>query len=126
MIDDLVIEPMAEKLILWRCLHGGPISRDTIDEFPTDDAALWERCRARNEPLLSKLTEVYGACAIVAREGDQIAGQLRFYPKAVWEMEGAGLLCLQQDPPQGRSPTSLRCTSHRGRSSKTRRSRCTA
>ena len=61
----------------------------------------WARYRDRNTTLLSKLTQVYGACAIVARDGDDIAGQLRFYPKAVWEMGGAGLLCLQQDSPAG-------------------------
>ena len=101
MIEDIVIKPMTEDFILWRCLHGGPLSRDTIDQWSSDDKMPWERYRARNKALLSKLTEVYGACATVAREGDKIAGQLRFYPKAVWDMDGAGLLCLQQDHPAG-------------------------
>jgi hypothetical protein len=101
MTDDIVTEPMTEEFILWRCLHGGPLSRDTIEQWPQDDKMPWERYRRRNKVLLLKLTEVYGACAIVAREGDEIAGQLRFYPKAVQEMEGAGGLCLQQDHPTG-------------------------
>ena len=101
MIEDIVVEPMTEDFILWRCLHGGPLSRDTIDQWSPDDKMPWERYGARNKALLSKLTEVYGACAIVAREGDKVAGQLRFYPKAVWDMERAGFLCLQQDPPAG-------------------------
>jgi GNAT superfamily N-acetyltransferase len=61
----------------------------------------WDRYRVRNKALLHKLTEVYGACAIVARQGPKIVGQLRFYPKAIWQTKGAGLLCLQQDYPAG-------------------------
>ena len=61
----------------------------------------WARYRDRNAPLLMKLTRTYGACAIIARDADQIVGQLRFYPKAVCGMEGAGGLCLQQDYPAG-------------------------
>jgi len=95
------MEPMTRDFILWRCLHSGPLSHDTIDQWSPDDKVPWERYRIRNRALLSKLTEVYGACAILAREEDRIVGQLRFYPKAVCEMEGAGWLCLQQDHPAG-------------------------
>jgi hypothetical protein len=101
MIEDITVAPMTEDFILWRCLHSGPLSRHTIGQWPPDDKTPWERYRARNTALLSKLTQVYGACAIVAREGDEIAGQLRFYPKAVQQMDGAGGLCLQQDHPAG-------------------------
>jgi hypothetical protein len=31
MIEDIVVEPMTEEFILWRCLHGGPLSCKTID-----------------------------------------------------------------------------------------------
>lgn len=96
-MEQIVIEPMTEEFILWRCLHSGPVTRDTIDQFPSDNPLPWERYRKRNLPLLSKLTQVYGCCAIVARVGEAIVGQLRFYPKAVCGMEGAGDLCLQQD-----------------------------
>ena len=61
----------------------------------------WERYRIRNTRLIERLTDSYGACAIVASRGEEIVGQLRFYPKAVWEMPGAGYLCLQQDHPAG-------------------------
>ena len=95
MIDDVVVEPMTEKFILWRCLHGGPLSRDTINQsagkMPGD------RYRKRNISLLKKISRIYGACAIIARDGDKIVGQLRFYPKAICNLEGAGGLCLQQD-----------------------------
>jgi len=101
MIDDVAIEPMTDALLLWRCLHHGPVSRDTIDQWPSTGEVPWERCRTRNLPLLAKLTRTYGACAIVARDGEQIVGCLRFYPKVVCGMADAGGLCLQQDPPAG-------------------------
>jgi hypothetical protein len=101
MVDDVVIEPMTEAFILWRCLHGGPVSRGTVDQWPADSPLAWEHYRQRNIPLLLKLTRAYGACAILAREGERIVGHLRFYPKAVWALVGAGGLCLQQDSPSG-------------------------
>jgi GNAT superfamily N-acetyltransferase len=69
--------------------------------LPDNTQLPWERYRARNRSFLAKLSAVYGAYAVVARQGDLIVGQLRFYPKAVWDMAGAGYLCLQQDHPWG-------------------------
>jgi GNAT superfamily N-acetyltransferase len=103
MRPDVIIEPMTEKFLLWRCLHSGPLSGRTIDRWPEDGGLDWEGYRARNIPLLKKLTQAYGSCAILARNGDQIVGQLRFYPKVIWDMENAGELCLQQDFPSGPS-----------------------
>lgn len=100
MIDDLAIEPAGEEFLPWRCLHHGPLSRRTIDKCPGGDLP-WERYRARNLPLLAKLTRTFGTCAIIARTGDRIVGCLRFYPRAVVEMPGAGGLCLLQDHPSG-------------------------
>jgi|SaaInl7_200m_RNA_FD_contig_21_2482284_length_926_multi_7_in_0_out_0_1 GNAT superfamily N-acetyltransferase len=100
-IEDVVVEPMTEEFILWRCLHDGPLSRDTINQWPSASTLPLIRYRDRNTPLLMKLTRTYGACAIIARDADQIVGQLRFYPKAVCDMEGSGGLCLQQDHPSG-------------------------
>ena len=94
MLEDVVVEPMTEDFILWRCLHGGPLSRKTIDQWPD--------YRSRNRPLLKKLIQTYGTCAIVARDGEKVVGQLRFYPKVVRAMNG-GWLCLQQDQPAGPS-----------------------
>jgi GNAT superfamily N-acetyltransferase len=101
MVEDVVVEPMTEKFILWRCLHGGPLSRDTIDQCLPGGTMPLACYRDRNTSLLAKLTKTYGSCAILARDGDQIVGHLRFYPKAVCDMEGAGGPCLQQDPPAG-------------------------
>lgn len=101
MHENLVLEPMSEEFILWRCLHGGPLSRDTIDQWSSVDNMPWDCYRKRNTPLLIKLTKTYGACAILARDGDRVVGHLRFYPSAISKMVGAGGLCLQQDPPNG-------------------------
>lgn len=101
MAKDIVIEPMTEEFLLWRCLHFGPLSGRTLDRWPSDSQIDWELYRARNVPLLEKLTRIYGACAILARVGDRIVGQLRFYPKFVCNLQGAGGLCLLQDFPNG-------------------------
>ena len=100
MIDDVVIEPMTKDFVLWRCLHDGPLSSDTIDQWPPASKMPWDRYRQRNSRLLTKLTETYGACAIIARDGDKIVGHLRFYPKAICGPGCAGC-CLQQDAPAG-------------------------
>lgn len=101
MLEDVVVEPMTEEFILWRCLQGGPLSHDTIDRWPPEGEMPWERYRKRNRPLLVELTRTYGACAIIARDGDRVVGHLRFYPKAIGDRVGAGGLCLQQDHPAG-------------------------
>ena len=101
MIEDVVVEPMTEEFILWRCLHGGPLSSNTIDQLSSAGKMPWEHYRERNKPLLVKITRTYGACAIIARDGDEIVGLLRFYPKAICELESAGGLCLQQDHTAG-------------------------
>jgi GNAT superfamily N-acetyltransferase len=101
MIEEVVVEPMTEECVLWRCLHGGPLSRHTIDQWSSADEMPWERYRVRNMSLLMKITRTYGACAILARDGEEIVGQLRFYPKVICDMEGAGGMCLQQDHPAG-------------------------
>lgn len=101
MVEDVVVEPMTEEFILWRCLHGGPLARHTIDKWSSADKMPWDRYRKRNIPLLIKITRTYGACAIIARDGSEIVGQLRFYPKAICNMDGAGCMCLQQNHPAG-------------------------
>jgi hypothetical protein len=101
MLDNLVVEPMGQDFLLWRCLHGGPVSRRTIESLPPNPEVEWAYVRARNIPLLEKLTRTYGSCAILARDGDDVVGTLRFYPKALLSFgEGAGF-CLQQRPPAG-------------------------
>ena len=101
MIEDVVVEPMTEEFLLWRCLHDGPLSCKTIDLLPETFRLQLEYFRERNVPLLRKIIQTYGTCAILARDGDKVVGQLRFYPKVVLAMHSSGYLCLQQDPPDG-------------------------
>ncbi len=99
----VLIEPMTEDFILWRCLHNGPLTQESIDQWPSDDKKAFDQFRERNTSLLRKITRIYGACAIIARDGEEIIGQLRFYPKAICDLNKAGGICLQQDHPAGPS-----------------------
>jgi len=98
----LIIEPMGEDFILWRCLHGGPLNAKTIESPQAHPDIDWPLTRARNVPLIKKLMQIYGTCAIVARDGAKVVGTLRFYPKALCEFgEGGAAFCLQQRYPAG-------------------------
>lgn len=109
MIEDVVVEMMGRDFLLWRCLHGGPLNRQTIDQPRPHPACPWPEFRARNIPLLEKLTATYGACAVVARDGDRIVGMLRFYPKAICSLAEPGPgLCMQQKHPAGPSDDLVR------------------
>ena len=93
---------MSSELVLWRCLHGGPLTKETVDEPEPHPRVPWDQLRVRNLPLLTKLTETYGSCAVIARDGEHVVGQLRFYPKAICKMAAAGPgFCMQQTFPNG-------------------------
>jgi hypothetical protein len=101
-LGDVVIEMMSSEFILWRCLHGGPLTKDTVDQPNPDPRVPWDALRARNIPFLTKMIQVYGSCAVIARDGPRIVGQVRFYPRTVWQMAAPGLgLCMQQTFPSG-------------------------
>jgi len=100
MIKDVVIVPMSRDFVVWRCLHGGPLSREDLEACPSDLSVDWPTRRAKNVPLLEKLIDTYGTCAMLARDGDVIVGLVRFYPKWLFEWTGAGL-CMQQCYPAG-------------------------
>jgi hypothetical protein len=97
------IELMTSDFILWRCLHGGPLNVDTILPEEENNALPWMEFYNRNVPLLTKLTRAYGACAVLARHDKEIVGQLRFYPKIVWQISSnkENEFCLQQKFPAG-------------------------
>ncbi len=101
-MDKLIVEPMRESFIPWRCLHGGPLTPETIDGPAPHPEIDWPSTRARNLPLLKKLIGTYGTCAIVARDGGAVVGTLRFYPKQLCTFgEGGAGFCLQQAAPAG-------------------------
>lgn len=107
MPGDVTIGMMTEEFLVWRCLHGGPLDAQSIEQWQANKDIPWPEFRARNLPLLRRLTQVYGACAVLARDGDRFSGRvvgtLRFYPKSICtfsEHGGAGM-CLQQAHPAG-------------------------
>jgi hypothetical protein len=89
------------RFMPWRCLHSGPLDRQNIDHWQAGKGIPWAELQARNTPLLQRLAEVYGAVAVAACTGDQVVGLLRFYPKELYGMTEAGMLCLQQAYPAG-------------------------
>lgn len=102
MTAPLVVEMMSRDAILWRCLHGGSLTTDSIEQWAQNGSLPWARLRDRNLPFLKNLMDTYGACAVVARIGELFVGHLRFYPKAVWALAESSLgMCLQQEFPCG-------------------------
>lgn len=101
MPDNILIEMMSPGFILWRCLHDGPLTKETIEQFRPGTTIDWDRYRRRNLPLLTALMETYGACGVVALDAGSVVGLIRFYPKEVLGMEGAGGMCMQQFFPAG-------------------------
>jgi GNAT superfamily N-acetyltransferase len=102
MSGSFAVEMMSDKAPLWRCLHGGPLTAGSLDAADEDGQTPFAQFRGRNLAFLERLTETYGACAVVAKAGDAFVGHLRFYPRAVHEMAEPGLgLCLQQEFPSG-------------------------
>lgn len=102
MLEDVVFKPMTEDFMLWRCLHGGPLSKRSIDA-PTEDSQGAFKYRSQNTTLIRKLIQTYGSCAILAWDQDEVVGFVRFYPKIIEEMNEGGHLCLLQDFPSGPS-----------------------
>jgi GNAT superfamily N-acetyltransferase len=104
MRETVTVGMMSEKALLWRCLHGGPLTAGSIDAVDASGEVPWAQFRDRNLAFLRNLAATYGASAVVARSGDSIIGHLRFYPKAVRDLAAQGLgLCLQQEYPYGPS-----------------------
>jgi GNAT superfamily N-acetyltransferase len=97
-MESLVLEPMDGSFLLWRCLHDGPVTRKNLDVPPGES-----RLPFRNTavPLLKELTELYGSAAILAWEGEEVVGLMRFVPRVVSQMEGGGGFCLLMPHPAG-------------------------
>lgn len=102
MAAPIVVEMMSGSALLWRCLHGGPLTAVSIDARGADGPTPFETFRERNLGFLRNVVETYGSCAVVAKRGEAVVGHLRFYPKAVRDLSAPGLgLCLQQEFPSG-------------------------
>jgi hypothetical protein len=102
MLEDVVIKPMTEDFLLWRCLHGGPLSKSSID-IPTEDSQAAFKYKSTSSTLVKKLIQTYETCAMLAWDQNEVVGFVRFYPKIVEQMNEAGHFCLLQDFPNGPS-----------------------
>jgi hypothetical protein len=96
---------MTGDYLVWRCLHGGALTTENLEHTTPHPAMDWPRIRTRNLPLMRKLTELYGSCAVLARDGEAIVGMIRFYPKAIWQMNAPRGFCMQQCDPAGPADT---------------------
>jgi hypothetical protein len=105
MEGNIDISMMGEDFILWRCQHGGALDEQSIMQWEDGGSLPYKKLYERNMPLLLKLIRTYGACAVFACEGKKIIGYMRFYPKAIVELNGTNELnfCLQQPYPEGPS-----------------------
>lgn len=97
-MDSLILKPMDGSFLIWRCLHDGPITRDNLDAPPDESRLPYREPAVR---LLRQLTHRYGSAAVLAWDGDEVVGLLRFVPKVVSRMEGCGGFCLLMPYPAG-------------------------
>ena len=97
------IKPMDEGYLHLMCLHDGPVDTTTFEPppdplpgghppHPWSDRALREVAEAyrlhevyhpRPAPFMREMIRRYGTCAMLAWEGQQVIGHLRFYPMQV-------------------------------------------
>ena len=97
MNDSIVIKPMNDRFILWKCLHGGVINQQNIDH-PIDNIQLsWLDIKLRNLEFLKSLISIYGSCALLAFDSNSVIATIRFYPKHLCRFSDSGTdFCLQQ------------------------------
>lgn len=100
--DPPSIEMMSRDVLVWRCVHGGPLTPASIEQPGLDGKIPWVEFRERNRRFIGNLTDAYGSCAVLARLGNTIIGHVRFYPKILFDPAESGRgMCLQQEPPWG-------------------------
>ena len=75
---------MSKDFILFRCLHGGPLSPSNIETKSMNIGSLSKKQLDRNKKLLTRLIDAYGSCAMLAMEGDSVIAHARFYPQIIY------------------------------------------
>ncbi len=92
--------PMDKDFVLFRCVHFGPLNHSNIEKMSVDALDLSREQCERNKKFLSRLIDTYGSCAMLAKEGDFVVGQARFYPQVIFDLIGQQYICCQ-DPDYG-------------------------
>ena len=70
MADHIVVEMMSSEFIVWRCLHSELLATSNVN------SPAWEQFHERNESFLVKMIEIYGSCAVVAKDADHVVARL--------------------------------------------------
>jgi len=65
MVEGIIVEPMREKFILWRCFHGGPLSCNTIGRWSSADNMPCDLYCKLNIALLKKITRTLQTAIIL-------------------------------------------------------------
>jgi len=100
---------MDKSNILSRCLHGGPVPIDKMEiqipelrsHYPLDKTEI-QIPQGMVKQFLLKICKLYGSCAVLAYDDENVVGLLRFYPKVVLDLldDNAGFrldcVCIQQ------------------------------
>jgi len=89
--------PMDKSFLLFRCVHFGPLGPSNIEKMPVNIPDLTKGQLERNRQFFARITEAYGACAMLAMEGDLVVGHARFYPQMICDQ--CQFCC--QDPKYG-------------------------
>lgn len=86
--------PMGRDLILFRCVHFGPIGPSNIEEIPPEISGVPKEQFERNKKFLGRIIDAYGSCAMLAVDGDRVVAHARFYPQIIYDRQ---FFCCQ-DP----------------------------
>ena len=77
----MIIRPMDKNFILFQCVHCGPLNPSNIGTKSRNIAGTSKEQLERNKKFLTRLTDTYGSCAMLAIEGNSVAAHARFYPQ---------------------------------------------
>jgi hypothetical protein len=86
---DIEIRPMDEGFIVYRKMYLPPITRENLDTGGPDDPPCLTDFLRSDAPriikeFLWKQTRAIGSCAILAWDGDGVAGKMYFTTREMW------------------------------------------
>ena len=79
----MIIRPMDKDFILFQCLHCGPLSPSNIETKSRNKEGISKEQFERNKKFLTRITDAYGSCAMLAIEGNSVVAPARFYPQII-------------------------------------------
>ena len=79
---------MDETCLLCYCLHGGPIPGEETcspEARPMTVESETGLPQGTIAQFLGAVCRAYGSCAVLAIDGDQVVGKVRFYPQILMD-----------------------------------------